>query len=208
MLPSHGPGATPRVAFLPRAAPRSRMVIRDSIDADLPAIAGIYRPAVLHGLASFETEPPDAAEIGRRRAALLSRNYPWLVGEADGAVLGYAYAGPYRTRPAYRFAVEDSIYVAPGRQRGGVGRALLAALIGRCEAAGFRLMVAVIGDSANAASIRLHEASGFRHAGLLPAIGWKHGRWVDSVLMTRPLGPGASSPPDERSVTPPRPASR
>jgi L-amino acid N-acyltransferase YncA len=112
-------------------------------------------------------------------------------------VLGYAYAGAYRTRPAYRFAVENSIYVRPELGRGGVGRALLQALVARCEAAGFRLMVAVIGDSGNAASIGLHAACGFSRAGLLPAIGWKHGRWVDSVLMTRPLGEGDRAPPPE-----------
>jgi phosphinothricin acetyltransferase len=111
-------------------------------------------------------------------------------------VLGYAYAGAYRTRPAYRFAVEDSIYVAPDAGRRGVGHVLLRGLVTRCEALGFRLMVAVIGDSDNAASIGLHAACGFHHAGLLPAIGWKHGRWVDSVLMTRPLGPGATTAPD------------
>jgi L-amino acid N-acyltransferase YncA len=112
-----------------------------------------------------------------------------------GEVLGYAYASAYRTRPAYRFAVENSIYVRPGLGRGGVGRALLEALIARCARTGFRLMVAVIGDSDNVASIGLHAACGFRHAGLLPAIGWKHGRWVDSVLMTRPLGEGDQTPP-------------
>jgi phosphinothricin acetyltransferase len=136
--------------------------------------------------------------MARRRAAILAGGFPYLVAvDAAGAVLGYAYAGPYRTRPAYRFAVEDSIYVAPeaAGRGGGVGRALLEALVARCEAAGFRLMVAVIGDSGNAASIRLHTACRFRHAGLLPAIGWKHGRWVDSVLMTRPLGEGAATPP-------------
>ena len=115
--------------------------------------------------------------------------------EAEGRVLGYAYASAYRARPAYRFAVENSIYVAPDAGRGGVGRALLQALVARCEAAGFRLMVAVIGDSGNAPSIGLHAACGFAHAGLLPAVGSKHGRWVDSVLMTRPLGAGAAAPP-------------
>ncbi len=180
------------------AATAPAPTIRDSRDADLPAIARIYGHWVVHGLASFETEPPDLAELARRRAAILAAGYPYLVAEAaDGGILGYAYAGPYRTRPAYRFAVEDSIYVAPetvGR-RAGIGRALLSALVARCEAAEFRLMVAVIGDSGNAASIGLHARCGFRHAGMLPAIGWKHGRWVDSVLMTRPLGQGAATPP-------------
>lgn len=170
--------------------------VRDSVDTDIPAITAIYRPAVLHGLASFELDPPDEAEIARRRAAILRGGYPYLVADLpDGTVGGYAYAGPYRTRPAYRFAVENSIYVAPTCQHAGIGRALLDALIARCEASGFRLMVAVIGDSANAASIGLHEKAGFRCAGLLPGIGWKRGQWIDSVLMIRPLGPGTDEPP-------------
>ena len=172
------------------------LTIRDSRDADLPAIAAIYGHWVVHGLASFELEPPGVEEMARRRRAVLDAGYPYLVAEGEGgAVLGYAYAGPYRTRPAYRFAVENSIYVAPEAARRGVGRVLLPALIARCEQAGFRLMVAVIGDSANAASIGLHERCGFTRAGLLPAVGWKHGRWVDSVLMTRPLGEGSATPP-------------
>lgn len=171
------------------------MPIRDSREDDLPAIAAIYGHWVTHGLASFEYDPPAEEEMRRRRAALLDAAFPFLVAEEGGRVLGYAYAGPYRARPAYRFAVENSIYVAPDAPRGGTGRALLAALLHRCEAQGFRLVVAVIGDSANAASIGLHAALGFTHAGLLPAIGWKHGRWVDSVLMTRALGPGAATPP-------------
>lgn len=169
--------------------------LRDSRAGDIPAIAGIYGHWVRHGLASFELDAPEEAEMARRREALLAGGYPYLVAEAEGRVLGYAYAGPYRTRPAYRFAVENSIYVAPDAGRGGIGSALLQALVARCEAAGFRLMVAVIGDSGNAASIGLHAACGFAHAGLLPAVGWKHGRWVDSVLMTRALGPGAAEPP-------------
>ena len=170
--------------------------IRDSRPDDVPAIAAIYGHWVIHGLASFELDPPDAAEIGRRRDAVLAGGYPHLVAERDGTVLGYAYASAYRPRPAYRFAVENSVYVAPGAGRSGTGQALLEALIDRCTAHGFRLMVAVIGDSANAASIGLHARAGFARAGLIPAVGWKHGRWVDSVLMTRPLGAGASTPPD------------
>ncbi len=178
----------------PAAFPAA-MLIRDSREADIPAIAAIYGHWVTHGLASFETEPPGAAEMARRRAALLDAGFPNLVAEADGRMLGHAHAGPYRARPAYRFTVENSIYVAPDAGRGGVGRALLEALLARCGALGFRLVVAVIGDSGNAASIGLHAALGFRHAGLLPAVGWKHGRWVDSVLMTRALGEGAATPP-------------
>ncbi|GGG27553.1 N-acetyltransferase [Caldovatus sediminis] len=170
--------------------------VRDSRDADLPAIAAIYGHWVAHGLASFELEPPGVEEMARRRRALLDAGYPYLVAEAaGGAVLGYAHAGPYRSRPAYRFAVENSVYVAPEAARRGVGRLLLPALIARCEQAGFRQMVAVIGDSGNAASIGLHARCGFVHAGLLPAVGWKHGRWVDSVLMTRALGEGSATPP-------------
>ncbi|WP_137128365.1 GNAT family N-acetyltransferase [Roseomonas sp. HF4] len=171
-------------------------LIRDSRDDDIPAIAAIYGHWVLQGLASFETEPPAEEEMARRRGAILAAGYPYLVAERDGALAGYAYASAYRPRPAYRYAVENSVYVAPGTERGGTGVALLDALVTRCEAQGFRLMVAVIGDSANAPSIGLHARAGFARAGLLPAIGWKHGRWVDSVLMTRALGAGAGAPPD------------
>ncbi len=179
-------------AAMPQPAP----TIRDSRDGDIAAIAAIYRHWVVHGLASFELEPPDVAEMARRRRAILDGGYPYLVAEGGtgGAVTGYAHAGPYRTRPAYRFAVENSVYVAPQAARGGIGAALLAALVARCERAGFRRMVAVIGDSGNAASIGLHARCGFVHAGTLPAVGWKHGRWVDSVLMTRALGEGSATP--------------
>jgi phosphinothricin acetyltransferase len=172
-----------------------RLRIRSTRDDDIAAIAAIYAHWVSHGLASFELDPPDAAEMARRRDAVLAAGHPHLVAERDGRIEGYAYASAYRTRPAYRFAVENSVYVAPGAMRGGTGAALLDALVAECTARGFRLMVAVIGDSANAPSIGLHRRAGFTHAGLLPAIGWKHGRWVDSVLMTRPLGPGADTPP-------------
>jgi L-amino acid N-acyltransferase YncA len=170
-------------------------MIRDSRETDLPAIAAIYGPAVRQGTASFEIEPPDIAEMARRRDAILAGGYPYLVAEIDGSVVGYAYASAYRTRPAYRFTVENSVYIAPDRQGRGVGSALLPVLVRRCEEAGFRLMVAVIGDTANAPSIRLHAACGFSHAGVLPGIGWKHDRWLDSVLMTRPLGAGTTAPP-------------
>jgi L-amino acid N-acyltransferase YncA len=170
--------------------------LRGSRDADIPAIAALYGHWVTHGLASFELSPPGEAEMAGRRAGILAAGYPYLVAEdAAGRLLGYAYASAYRARPAYRFAVENSIYVVPDAGRGGTGSALLAALIEACTARGFRLMVAVIGDSANAASIGLHRKAGFAPAGMLPAVGWKHGRWVDSVLMTRPLGDGASSAP-------------
>jgi phosphinothricin acetyltransferase len=170
--------------------------VRSSRDEDIPAIARIYGHWVRHGLASFELDPPSEVELRRRRQALLDAGYPYLVGtDGRGNVLGYAYAGPHRTRPAYRFTVENSIYVAPEAARRGVGGALLARLIEDCQRQGYRLMVAVIGDSDNASSIGLHARFGFTRAGLLPAIGWKHDRWVDSVLMTRALGEGAATPP-------------
>lgn len=170
-------------------------IIRDSGDGDVSALTAIYGHWVEHGLASFELTPPPADEIARRRSAIIAAGYPHLVAEEGGRVIGYAYASAYRPRPAYRFAVENSVYVAPGLGRGGTGAALLDALIEGCTARGFRLMVAVIGDSANAPSIGLHARAGFTRAGLLPAVGWKHGRWVDSVLMTRPLGDGAATAP-------------
>jgi len=170
--------------------------IRDSADADLAAIAAIYAHHVRTGFGSFEEVPPDAAELARRRAEVLARALPYLVASDGGtAILGYAYASPYRTRSAYRFTVEDSIYIAVGAERRGIGRALLAGLIERCTAAGYRQMVAVIGDSGNAASIGLHARLGFREVGCLHAIGFKHGRWVDSVLMQRDLGAGDTSLP-------------
>lgn len=173
-------------------------VIRPSQEDDLAAICAIYAHHVSYGLATFEEAPPDVAELGRRRAELLARGLPHLVAELDGVVVGYAYAGPYRPRPAYRHTVEDSVYLAPQHVRRGVGRALLAQLIDACTAAGYRQMVAVIGDSANAPSIGLHAALGFREAGLLRSVGFKLGRWVDTVLMQRPLGPGDAELPRPR----------
>lgn len=171
------------------------MPIRDARDSDLPAITAIYAHWVTHGRASFELDPPDLAEMTRRRATVLAGGYPYLVAEHEGEVLGYAYASLYRARPAYRFTVENSVYVRPGGNRQGAGRALLEALIARCAESGFRLMIAVIGDSGNAPSIGLHAACGFQPAGLLPGTGWKHGQWVDTVLMTRELGAGRATPP-------------
>jgi L-amino acid N-acyltransferase YncA len=170
--------------------------IRESADADLAAIAAIYAHHVRTGFGSFEEVPPDAAELARRRGEVLARDLPYLVASDGGmAILGYAYASPYRTRWAYCFSVEDSIYVAPGAERRGIGHALLSGLIERCTAAGYRQMVAVIGDSGNAGSISLHARLGFRQVGMLPAIGFKHGRWVDSVLMQRDLGAGDTDLP-------------
>lgn len=172
------------------------LILRDSTPQDIPAITRIYGHWVQHGLASFELDPPAEAEMAARRAAVLEGGYPHVVAtDRDGTVLGYAYASAYRTRPAYRFTCEDSIYVAPDAARRGIGQALLPLIIARCEDAGFRLMVAVIGDSGNAGSIGLHARCGFARIGTLPAIGWKHGQWVDSVLMARPLGQGAATPP-------------
>ncbi len=172
------------------------ITIRDSLPGDIQAITAIYGDAVRHGLASFEYDPPDATEMARRREAVIGAGYPYIVAHnAQGQVLGYSYVSAYRPRRAYRFTVENSIYVAPEAKGLGVGRTLLNALIVRCTAEGYRLIVAVIGDSANAASIGLHAACGFQHAGLLPNVGWKHERWVDSVLMTLALGEGAEAPP-------------
>jgi L-amino acid N-acyltransferase YncA len=174
-----------------RHEPGMTSLIRPSADADVTAITAIYTHAVIHGTASFEIDPPDEAEMRRRREVLLKGGYPYLVAEIDGMVAGYTYAGPYRPRPAYGNSVEDSVYVHPDRQASGVGRALVTALIQICEERGFRQMVAVIGDSASQGSIRLHESLGFTLVGVLKSIGFKHGRWLDSVLMQRPLGEGA-----------------
>jgi L-amino acid N-acyltransferase YncA len=162
---------------------------------DLAAITGIYDHAVRHGTASFELEPPDEKEMRRRYESLRAGPYPYLVAELGGTVAGYAYAGPYRARPAYYWTVEDSIYIAPQSHRRGIGRALLDRLIADSEAGGFRQMIAVIGDSANAGSIELHRATGFRMVGTFDNVGFKFGRWLDSVLMQRPLGRGAATSP-------------
>ena len=169
--------------------------IRPATEADIPHITRIYAHAVRHGTASFELEPPDEAEMTRRMRALLDEGYPYLVAESAGTVLGYAYAGSYRTRPAYRFTVENSVYVAPEAHRRGVGRVLLARLIKESEARGYRLMIAVIGDSAQTPSIELHRAAGFKMVGALEGVGYKFDRWLDTVLMQLPLGKGRSAPP-------------
>jgi phosphinothricin acetyltransferase len=163
---------------------------------DLAAITRIYAPAVLHGTASFELDPPDEAEMTRRFHGLMAGGYPYLVAEVEGAIAGYAYAGPYRARPAYHWSVEDSVYITPQTQRRGVARFLLTQLIAEAEARGFRQMIAVIGDSAQTPSIALHEALGFRPVGTLQAVGFKFGRWLDSVLMQRALGCGDATAPE------------
>ena len=173
----------------------AEVVIRPAEAADMTAIAEIYAHHVLYGMASFETEAPGVEEMERRRASLVGLGYPYLVAAQGGAVTGYAYAGPYRPRAAYRDTVENSVYVRPHALRIGIGSRLLAALIEACEARGFRQMVAVVGDSANDPSIQLHERHGFRLAGTLYSVGYKHGRWLDSVLLQRQLGAGDTTPP-------------
>ena len=173
----------------------SAVSIRSVRPADIAAITRIYADAVRHGTASFELDPPDVNEMTRRLEVLNAGGFPYLVAEAESALLGYAYAGPYRARPAYRFTVEDSVYIAHDAQRRGLGRLLLDRLIVESEAGGYRQMIAVIGDSANHGSIALHAAHGFRMVGTFEAVGWKFGRWLDTVLMQRPLGQGAASEP-------------
>jgi phosphinothricin acetyltransferase len=173
----------------------SNVVIRPVRPADMRDITKIYSQAVEHGTASFEIEPPSEAEMSTRRKMLLDGGFPYLVADAGGVVAGYAYAGPYRPRIAYRYTVEDSVYVHPRAARHGLGRKLLAELIAEAQARGFRQMVAVIGDSAQLPSIELHKALGFSQIGTLANIGYKHGRWLDSVLMQRALGDGATTLP-------------
>lgn len=171
------------------------MKLRPANPADIPEITAIYAHAVLHGTASWEWEQPSEEEMARRMKALLDGRFPYLAAERDGRILGYAYAGPYRPRAAYRWIVEDSIYIAPDMQGKGVGGALLAELIATCQLQGFRQMIAVIGDSASAGSIALHRSLGFRDAGVIRSAGWKFDRWLDQVLMQRSLGDGDEAPP-------------
>jgi phosphinothricin acetyltransferase len=169
--------------------------VRPATRQDVAAIHSIYSHYVLHGLATFEEEPPSLEELGRRLDEVLRRGLPWLVADFGGTIAGYGYCAPYRTRSAYRYALEDSVYVREDMQGRGVGTALLVELIRRCEALGYRQLVAVIGDSAHAASINLHAALGFLRVGTLRSVGFKFGRWVDSVIMQRPLGPGDATAP-------------
>jgi L-amino acid N-acyltransferase YncA len=173
------------------------LTIRPSTDADLPGITMIYAENVETGTGTFELEAPDSAEMARRRADVLGKGLPWLVAESGGHLLGYAYANHFRPRRAYRFCLEDSIYLRGDARGHGVGRLLLAELLARCEAVGARQMLAVIGDAANAGSVGVHRTLGFEPAGVLKAAGWKFGRWLDVVLMQRALGPGASTDPAE-----------
>ena len=167
---------------------RMNRILRTSTEADVPAITAIYAHYVQTTPFSFEATPPDAAEMARRRADVLARNLPYLVVEIDGSVAGYAYATLYRPRTAYRFTVEDSVYIHRDHPRKGIGRQLVLAIIAACEELGYRQMIAVIGDSANTPSIGLHQACGFKLAGVLQSVGFKFDRWIDSVLMQRPLG--------------------
>jgi L-amino acid N-acyltransferase YncA len=171
------------------------IIIRPVVAADVPAITRIYAHAVEYGTASFEIEAPDESEMARRLHALLQNDYPYLIAERASAIAGYAYAGPYRARPAYHWSVEDSIYVAPDMQRQRIGAQLLTRLIDEAERRGFRQMIAVIGDSAQTASIAVHARAGFTHIGTLRSVGFKHGRWLDTVLMQRALGSGDATPP-------------
>jgi phosphinothricin acetyltransferase len=186
------PGQSPAMT---RGDTMPSLEIRAAIAADLPAVTEIYQHAVLYGTATFELIPPDLAEMTRRFTALMDGGYPYLVASLEGRVIGYAYAGPYRPRPAYRFTVENSVYLQPAIHRRGIGLQLLQRLIAECEARGYRQMVAVIGDSANAGSIGVHSKTGFAMIGTHPHVGFKFGRWLDTVMMQRALGEGATTLP-------------
>jgi phosphinothricin acetyltransferase len=173
----------------------SSLEIRPTTATDLPAIAEIYAHEVREGTATFELVPPDLAEMTRRFQALIDGGFPYIVAVIDGSVVGYAYASSYRPRPAYRFTVENSVYLRPAIHRRGIGRKLLERLIAECETRGFRQMIAVIGDSANSGSIGVHAACGFQMIGTHPHVGLKFGRWLDTVMMQRELGEGASTVP-------------
>ena len=173
----------------------SLLEIRPTTAPDLPAITGIYEHAVLYGTATFELIPPDLAEMTRRFRTLADGGLPYFVAALGNSVVGYAYAGAYRPRPAYRFTVENSVYLQPAIHRRGIGLQLLQRLIGGCEARGYRQMIAVIGDSANAASIGVHSRCGFQMIGTHPNVGFKFGRWLDTVMMQRALGDGGNTVP-------------
>jgi phosphinothricin acetyltransferase len=175
----------------------SDIEIRAAVAADLPAITAIYDEAVRNGTATFELIPPDLAEMTRRFESLASAGFPYLVALLDGRVVGYAYAALYRTRPAYRFTVENSVYLDPATHRRGIGTRLLQRLIDDCETQGFRQIIAVIGDSANAGSIGVHAKTGFQMIGIHPDVGFKFGRWLDIVMMQRALGGGGRTLPDK-----------
>jgi L-amino acid N-acyltransferase YncA len=171
------------------------LILRNALEHDMPAVQAIYTHHVLHGTASFEIEPPTLAQMVQRRADILANELPYVIAELDGHVVGYGYATLYRPRPAYCNTVEDSVYVCDGMAGAGIGQALLGLIIQRCTDGGRRQMVAVIGNSENTASIRLHERLGFRTVGVFESVGFKHGRWLDTVLMQRALGEGSDSVP-------------
>ena len=170
-------------------------LIRPSRDEDLPAITAIYAHHVLHGTGSFETDPPSIVDMGARRADVLSKGLPYLVAEQDQKIAGFAYCNWFKPRPAYRYSVEDSVYLAPDLQRQGLGRALLTELLARCEAADIRKVMAIVGDSANAGSVGVHLALGFTQVGIIESCGWKFGAWRDIVIMQKTLGAGDTQPP-------------
>lgn len=174
------------------------MEIRDATPGDITAIREIYAHHVMHGLATFEETPPDAEEMRHRFSSVIAAGLPWLVAAEGGAVLGYGYCAAYRARSAYRFALEDSVYVRQDRHRKGIGRSVLVELIRRCELLGYRQLIAVIGDSAHAPSIGVHAATGFVRVGTIRSAGYKFGRWVDTVIMQRPLAAGDATPPVEK----------
>ena len=176
-------------------------IIRPSKAADVAAVAEIYGYHVVNGLASFELLAPSADEIAKRRADVIGKNFPYIVAELDGKVVGYAYASLYRTRPAYRHTLENSVYVHKDYNRRGIGKLLIEALVEACEKIGCRQMVAVIGDSGNESSIRLHASCGFEMVGTMKAVGFKFGRWVDSVYMQRAIGDGQNTLPPDRDIS-------
>lgn len=178
------------------------VTLRPATTTDLDVVTEIYAHAVRHGTASYELEPPSRDEIGARFAALRAGSYPYIVAEDPRhGIVGYAYAGPFRPRPAYRFVVEDSIYIAPQHQGRGIGRLLLQGLVDACERLGFRQILAVIGDgSPQSGSVRLHAGLGFRYCGTMEGTGFKHGRWLDTVIMQRALNGGSARPPDPDSL--------
>jgi L-amino acid N-acyltransferase YncA len=177
------------------------LIVRDATYADAAALAAIYGDAVLHGFGTFEEDPPTPADMDGRRRAVQDRGLPYLVAEIDGQVLGFAYAGPFRPRAAYRYTLEDSVYVSPDAKGKGVGRAVLSAVIEACEALGIRQLMAVIGDTGNSGSIGLHKALGFEQTGVGRSVGFKHGRWVDIVHMQKALNGGDSLAPSGPGVT-------
>jgi L-amino acid N-acyltransferase YncA len=178
----------------------SSIEIRPATEADLPSVTDIYEHAVRFGTATFELIPPDLTEMTRRFEALIDGGFPYLVAVLDDRVAGYAYAGPYRPRPAYRFTVENSVYLQPAIHRRGIGLLLMQRLIAECEARGYRQMIAVIGDSANAGSIGVHTKTGFQMIGTHPSVGLKFGRWLDTVMMQRALGEGATTVPGDNAA--------